>query len=502
MATVKKPKQPKGKRTPKRQLATNDQAIAQVNRAAPGDELGTTGLLQFAGLVEETYLRELRWPGAYAKYNEMQRRDPTIASLLNAIRLLARTAIWTVEPASSDPVDQQAAEFLEQCLGDMSVTIEDVTEDLLTAIPFGWSWSEIVYKRRKGPGAKVASQYDDEAIGWRKFAPRRQSSFYYWEFDETGGVQGLWQMIAMDPKSPRFIPIQKSIHFTAQRDAGNPEGLAIFEPIYEPWHFVKNLQIINGIGFERSFVGLPKFTYGTPDAPYTPQADDKALVAKTGKGLRVDEKAYIALPGQIGFELVTTSNPNATSLLDTIKQYRIWMLQVALADFIALGTIATGGSYALGQDKSELFLMAVDGWLDKLAHVDKLGVLNRYAVPRLFDYNTFEGITDYPRIKHSSVQKPNLPALSSYLSSLTAFITPNPDLEAELLRTANLPQAPEIGQGGPKPQTGVEEDAQSFDSRSGGDVGRMAEPHPQARGQRYWQMEFRRALGAFNEAMK
>lgn len=468
-----------------------------ADNAKPTDELGITGLRQFAGMVEETYLRELHYPQAYDKYNEMRRRDPTLASLLHAVKLLARPVTWTVEPASSQAPDQRAADFVAQCLADMSTTIDDVIEDLLSAIPFGWAWSEIVYKRRKGPKADPASKYGDGAIGWRKFAPRMQSSFYKWEFDAHGGTQGMWQWSRSDPKQ-RYLPIEKSIHFIAERDGNNPEGMSILESMYESWHFVKNLQIILGIGFERSFVGLPVFEYVEG---YEPSADDKALVANTGKALRVDEKAYVAAPANIKFHLETTTNSNAASLLDTIKQFRIWMLMVILADFLALGTVASGGSYSLGQDKSELFLMAVDGWLDKIAHPDKLGVFNRYAIPRLLSYNTFEGMSDYPRLKHSSVQKPNLPALSNYLQSLSAFIQPDAVLEAELRRMANLPPpdpdsvyTSPVASNTPKPQTG---DAQG-DAELAHDVPWRTRLKP--RGTRYFEMQFLQALKDFQSA--
>ncbi len=503
-------------------MANVDQQIAQAERAKPTDELGVTGLLSFFGQIEEAYLPELRWPAAYAKFNEMRRRDPTIASLLNAITLLARTTSWTVEPAGTTDPDKKATEFLEQCLADMSHTAEDAVEDLLTALPFGWAWSEIVYKRRKGPSADPASKYSDGAIGWRKWAPRRQSSFYKWEIDKNGGVQGLWQHVLITESGQsalNFLPINKSLHFTAQRDQGNPEGVALLEPVYEAWHYVKNLQIISGIGWERSFVGLPKFTYGTPVDPYTPTDDDKKIVERTGKGLRVDEKAFVALPGQIGFELVTVSNQNAMALLDTIKDYRVTMLQTVLADFLALGTSTRGGSYSLGQDKSTLFLMAVDGWLDKIADPDKLGILNRYAVPRLFSYNNFDGITDYPRIKHSTVQKPNLEVMSRYLAALTNYIVPDADLEDTLRKEGGLPPkaAPEqipgkqlpgnpntpnipagdAGKSAAGPETG---DQTAGDGAAAG--AQLADPHPPARGQKWFQVQWERLEGEFRKAMK
>ncbi len=403
--------------------------------AKPTAEIGESGLLHFHGQIEEAYIRELRYPQAYAKLNEIRRRDPTIASLANAVKLLSHTAIWSVEPAGSSDVDKRAAEFLEQSLADMSLTIQDAVEDFLSALWFGWSWSEIVYKRRKGPGSDPASKYDDGGIGWRKWAPRRQSTFYRWEFDDTDTVQGLWQMTRNGKQI--YLPIKKSLHFTPDRDMGNPEGMSVLEPVYESWHYVKNLQIINGMGFERAFVGLPVFEYAED---YTPTEEDRKLVAAIGRALRVDEKAWVGVPAGVKFRLETVTNSNATSLLDAIKQYRIWMLMVVMADFMALGVLSSGGSYSLGQDKSELFLMAVDGWLDKIAHPDNLGILNRYAVPRLFAYNSgFDGMTDYPRIKHSSVQKPNLPALADFLSALYNFILPDPNLEKELRSLANLP---------------------------------------------------------------
>lgn len=503
----------------------NDPRIAEAMQSKPTDEIGATGLVSFAGQFQESYLPELRWPMAWTKYNEMRRRDPTIASMLNAVNLLSRTASWCVEPGGNTDADKRAAEFVEQCLGDMSFTLDDAIEDLLTAIPFGWSWSEIVYKRRNGAKGDSESKYDDGLIGWRKFAPRRQSSFYMWELDETGGVQGLWQQITGDIKtSLRYVPIktksgcQKSLHFTAQRDMGNPEGLALFESIYESWYFVKNLQILSGVGFQRSFVGLPVFKYGTPENPYTPTDDDKRIVRETGRGLTNNEKAFVAVPGQIGFELMSVSNSNSSSMLDAIRQYRIGMLSVLLADFIALGTASTGGSYSLGQDKSELFLMAIDGWLDKIAHPDKLGLLNRYAVPYLVRVNGFDGVTDFPRIKHTSVQKPNLGALSAYLQSLSSYIHPDMVLESELRKMADLPEPDESTRfdNSPQPQPTPAGDAQNqpapqdtnapspemMDDETIPEDASMSDPQPNARGVRYWFVsEWNKLRDEFNAAM-
>lgn len=481
-------------------MALTDPNVKQsAETAQPTDELGISGVMQFAGMVQEAYIADLYYPRAYDVYNQMQRRDPTLRSLLNAIKLLARPTIWSVEPASSAEADQRAAAFVDECVLDLSTPLSATVEDLLTAIPFGWAWSEIVYKRRAGADGAAASNYADDKIGWRKFAPRKQSSLYRWEFDPNGGTQGMWQWARSDPKL-RYLPIEKSLHFVSERDSGNPEGMPLFEAMYEPWHFVKNLMILMGIGFERSFVGLPVFEYAEG---FNPGPDDKALVQDIGEGLRADERAYVATPANLKFRLETTTNTNAGALLDTIKQMRIWMLMVVLADFLALGTVASGGSYSLGQDKSELFLMAVDGWLDKIAEL-----FNRYAIPRLFGYNTFPGITAYPQLTHSSVQKPNLPALSAYLSSLQNFINPDMALEAHLRRMADLPKAEEPDAdggaatgGNAPPETGTQQaDAAKMARRAQWKRARVAEPP--ARGIGFYEIAFEKARREFEQELK
>ena len=118
-------------------------------------ETGKTGLLAFAGQVQEAYTSVLNWPAAYKIFNEMRRRDPTIRTLWNALILFARTATWYAEAGGKADGDRRAADFVQSCLEDMSHTVEDAVEDALSAVLFGWSWLEVVYKRRAGPEARA-----------------------------------------------------------------------------------------------------------------------------------------------------------------------------------------------------------------------------------------------------------------------------------------------------------------------------------------------------------
>jgi len=395
------------------------------------NEQGKTGLQQWSGMVQETYTPKLHWPDAYAVYDEMRRRDPGIRSMLNALMLLARTASWYFEPGGDrTDDDKRFTEHCEQCATDMSHTLEDAIEDALTSVWFGWAWQYVSYKRREGEGGRYSSQYDDGLIGWRKWSERRQSSFDHWDFDDDGGVQGMVQRPAPTYEEIE-VPIEYSLHFRGMRDGTNPEGWALGESVYEPWYFCKNLHIISGIGWERSFVGLPTFEYEE-----TPDADDPATVERVGKALVVGEKIWIAVPKGVKFHLETVRNDSAASLLEQIKYERRTMMQTLLADFLDLGTGQTG-SWALGQDKSVLFLMAVDGILDRLA-----AVINRFEIRnRLMVYNRryFPGLTGVPTLQHKKVEKPSLGPLGAWLQQVSAYLTWTELDETWLRQRAGMP---------------------------------------------------------------
>jgi len=395
-------------------------------------ERGSTGLMRFSGQVMEAYISKLHWPSAYAIYDVMRRRDPTVGAMEHALILLARTASWYVEVGGQRTADdERAAEFVEQCIGDMSHTIEDAIEDALGCVLLGWSWHELCYKRRQGARGKIASQYNDGLVGWRKWAPRRQSSYSHWEFDSAGGVEAMVQRAAptYDEVS---LPIGKALHFRGRRDGNSPEGKALLENLYEPWYFLKNLHVISGIGWQRTFVGLPVFEFEEK-----PDADDVAAVQETGEALAVDEKQYVSVPKGIKFRLEAAANSGAAALLEQMKYERRMMFQTLLADFLDLGTGQTG-SWALGSDKSQLFLMAVDGILDRMA-----SVINRFGVSRLMEYNrlAFPGMTGQPQLAHKKVEKPGMGQLGAWLQQVGQLLNWTEEDETWLRHRAGMPTA-------------------------------------------------------------
>src|SRR3990167_5653174 len=128
-------------------------------------EIGTTGLRQSRGIVDEEILRELQGLRGIRAYAEMQ-CDPIVSAGLTAIALLIRGAEWAVEPDTASDEDQEAADFLVSVRDGMTSSWADTIAEILSMLPYGWSYHEIVYQIREADGL----------VGWESLPIRSQDS--------------------------------------------------------------------------------------------------------------------------------------------------------------------------------------------------------------------------------------------------------------------------------------------------------------------------------------
>lgn len=414
-------------------------------------EIGVTGLLMSGGIPQDQPLRQLKGQNGVKVFAEMARFDSVIGAALFAIEMLARQAIWNVEAGGDSPQAEEQRAFVDEALDDMSHTWTDTLAEILSFLVFGWSWHEIVYKRRDGmksgqPGS--GSKYADGRVGWRKFAGRAQETRARFEMDEDGGVRALVQR---DPNGGQefVIPIEKSLLFRTTVAKGNPEGRSLLERSFVDWYFKKRIKEIEAIGIERDLAGLPvawvPAEITASDASSADQAryqSFKDLVAR----LRKDEMSGVVMPlvydqsGNKRYDLTLLTSGGARQV-DTdpiVKRYDQRIAASMLADFILLGT--DSGNRALSQDKSELFTIAMNTVLDEVAEV-----INRHAIPRLMVLNGW-GVEECPRLEHGGVERVDLDQLSNYIVRLAqagAQMFPDPELEGHLRDVAKLPAPPE-----------------------------------------------------------
>lgn len=419
-------------------------------RVAPQVELGATGLRRTSGYIDEEFLTQLRGRKGVQVYREMEQNDPIIGSLLFAIDRLLRHVQWRVEAASETAEDRKAAEFLEQCMEDMSHTWDDLISEILTMLPYGWALTEIVYKKRIGPwetDPTRKSQFTDGRTGWRKISLRGQDTLLRWLFSEDGSLRGMVQMSPPHYK-PVALPIEKCLLFRPNSVKNNPEGRSILRNAYRPWFMKKRLEEIEAIGAERDLAGMPVGRVPADylnAAPGSEQAKMVAAFKKMVKSVRRDEQEGIVLPTAydqdtkqplFDFELLSSGGSRAFDTSGIIQRYEQRMLMTVLADFILVGHQSTG-SYALHTDKSGLFRTAIDSIAQAIADV-----FNRNAVPRLFAINGWKP-EKLPKIVPNEIDPPDLAQLGAFMGQMAqagVVWFPDAELEKFIRSAARLPE--------------------------------------------------------------
>ena len=412
-------------------------------------EYGSIGQRRYAGIFAEEFLKELQGKRGIEVYREMSENDDVCGAIIYTIEMLIRRSTWSVQPGGDSAKDQECADFVESCMYDMQDTWTDTISEILSSLTFGWSYHEIVYKRRTCNVAdpRQNSKLTDGLIGWQKLPIRAQETLFQWEYDDRDNLLGMTQL-----PPPRYkmvtIPIEKALHFRTKSRKNNPEGRSILRTAYRDWYFKRRIQEIEGMGLERDLAGLPILT--PPEGVDIWNVDDPMMqiafqrAEEIVRNVRRDATEGLVLPFGWTFQLLTSGGRRQFDTNAIIERYDTRIAMSTMADFLLLGHQGVG-SFALSSDKTEMFSIALEAYLDIICEV-----FNNQAIPRVIAMNTehFGGITDYPKLAHGNVDAPDLKDLSAYIKELTGcgVILPDEALEDYVRETGNLPERMEAQQ--------------------------------------------------------
>ena len=430
--------------------------IAKAPALAPQfDSLGSSGLLRTGlqrGTVYEEFLPDLAGQRGPKIFREMRNNDPTIGAMFFAIENLIRQADWRIEGKND-----QTAEFVTECLEDLSIGWGSTVTEILSMLTYGWSWFEVIYKRRVGPAENdptKKSSFKDGKIGWRKFAPRSQDTLQEWVFDDDGEVSAMTQQAP-----PAFklveIPLSRSLLFNLGSQKGNPEGRSILRNAYRPWFFKRRIEDIEATGVERDLAGLPVI-YRSPDMAAAYDAEFKRII----RNVRRDEQEGLILPlvydeagnKMLEFTLLSSAGSRQMNTTAIIDRYDKRIAMTAAADFLLLGQQAVG-SFALASSKTALFATAIGTILKVIAEV-----MNQYAIPRLLAVNAMP-LEDMPKMVPGDIETPDLAEVGAYVTALAgagASLFPDDDLENHLRKIGDLPAKSEKSMAQPAPPAKAE----------------------------------------------
>lgn len=418
-------------------------AEKKIYGAPAFNELGRSGLRQSGGFIYEEFLPKLQWPRAGEIYQEMSSNDPVITAVLFCCRMLMRQVTWHVEPCSDSPQDIECASFVNSCKDDMSETWLDFVDELSTYFNYGFALHEIVYKRRLGANKNSSknSLFNDGRIGWRKLPGRRQTTLFNWAFADDGGLEGVWQL---SDGQRIFLPIKRCLLFRTTNVNSNPEGTSFLRGAYRPWYFKKHIEEVEGIGIERDLAGLPVIwapeglDLDNKDDPKAVEARNTAIKLVTS--IRRDRNDGVVMSNGWDLKLLSTGGTRQFDTNAIINRYDQRIAITLLADIIMLGADKVG-SFALAKVKQSLLATALDAQLSSVCEV-----LNRYAIPRLIELNSFPGITGFPKFVCDPVVAPDLNEIGNFIGKLANAkmpLFPDLDLENKIRSMAGFPPTEE-----------------------------------------------------------
>lgn len=421
----------------------------------PSAQLGVSGLRRFghgrAHIFSEWVASLSTLSQRMATYRQMA-TDPVLGTALRAIELLMIRTSWRIDPHNQTDEAKRIANHVEQCLfdDDMAMTWEETLLSVLSALWAGFSYHEIVYKRRRGKlrdDPFHSSKFKDDLWGIAGIEPRSQQTFQGWVYDpRTHRLLGVRQLAGPTFRET-FIPLSKALHFrTHPGHDDDPEGRSLIRNAYEPWFFAQRLRAIEGIGAERDLNGVPLAK--APASIFRQNATDaeKAMrraLEELVRNVKFAEKAGIVFPTArdkdgndlYSFELISAGSSRAFPINEIIQRNETHMARVLMADFMMLGS-SSAGSFALSADKTSLWQQAVDAVVDQLQ-----AAFNRQVIPRILERNRWEPRLA-PKLSASPVRRQDAAALAEFISKLTQTgltFWPDNALEDYLREVAELP---------------------------------------------------------------
>ena len=424
--------------------------------------LGVAGDNTYNGQIRaDEFLPELRGKKAIRKYREMRDNDSTIGAVMYATEQVLRDVDLKVMPANDSAEAKEEAEFVKSVLDDMDHTLDDHIAESLSNLSYGFAWFEVIYKRRNGPterSDKRRSKYSDGRMGVRKIAIRAPWTISRFDVDQqTGDVKGIYQD-GSSYNNSNYIPTRKSLYYRTTTINGDPAGRSILRNAYTSYEYVNNLQSIEAIAVERELAGIPVARIPAEYLSGDATASQSGFVNNLQSILRdvkFNEQGYIILPSDtypdkdgaptnqklVDVELMSSSGSRNIDIDPIVRRYQHDIARSVLSEFLMLGGGSTG-SYALSKSKTDLFLRALESYIQAI-----VDVLNKQLVERLWELNGLN-YDLMPTIVAGDVAPHDLREIAAFLRNLNGAdinVSDHPEVIQDLMDIAELRYDPEVG---------------------------------------------------------
>lgn len=399
-------------------------------------ELGGVGLKKAGGTILEESRRELRFPEANRTFRTMA-QDATIHAALSLFEMMISRVDWTpdlgIEP---DAAMKARGEFLQQCINDMDHTWRSFIQESTSALTYGYSVHEKVYRRRYWNNG---SKYNDGKIGLKKLPIRSQDTINKWLYSADGreliGVQqslsnvsdgGLryGNLVSLTGSGLIDIPRKKFMLFRVDAKRDNPEGNSPLRGCYNAWKYRTLIEEQEAVGVTRDMNGMP-----TLYLPPRYMSEDASAAEKTIyeyyksviRNIQNNEQSGLILPQAFDpeskqplfkFELTSTMGSKMYDTDAIIKRWDNKILMVLFADMLKMGQDQVG-SYSLAGAKTNIMAMAIEARLQEIADV-----INNDLIPQLFALNGERPDAELPKLQYGDLDEVDLDEFSKAIQRI------------------------------------------------------------------------------------
>jgi hypothetical protein len=370
------------------ELDEHSQAV-EPGRAVSAGQIQVGGETSFRRTRLTDYNPELSGKLAIEKYKEMK-NDSIVRSTLRMPKTPVISARWFWEPASSEDIDLEVAEFVKDNFEKwMNVSFYELMMQILTMLDYGVSVFEKVYdvinwSYAKGPNAGRGAG-GEQKVFLRKLAPIAVEQIEEFVYDDFGGPEAI--KIETETGS-EDLEIWKALIFTYDKENGDLWGNSVLRSAYKHWFYKENLYKIDAIQKERHGIGIP-IIHLPPNFTSKGPSNDKQMAELIGQSLRTNERAHVVLPPnwEVAFLKLEGQRVDA---LESAEHHSEKLYENVMANFMQRS--ATSSETNVQQ---EVFIKSARFTAEIMRDV-----INKYVVPQLVAMNwAAEEISGYPELR-------------------------------------------------------------------------------------------------------
>ncbi|MGG1219359.1 DUF935 family protein [Priestia endophytica] len=385
----------------------------QVDNTQPKEELTEEELLAEMSLYRNHYfdrysegIEEYSDPVGIDTYRKMYKQDAQVKAGLLALRLPILAKGYVIkDPIASDGWDnkindtEKQVQFLNYVFKNMKHSFDETLDQMLSAVPFGFSVTEPVYE-------KIREGKWKGKIGLKKAKVLNPTTVKF-KMNDYGDLIEVIQEIG---EKKIKIPMEKVIHFTHDAEFGSPYGSSALHAVHKHWYIKDQMYKFANMSYERNGSPLLVGTVKNKNEVGKMRRILDSILSRTG----------VAISGTDDIKVLDTTK--TMDFVGYINHHNTMILRGLMIPSLMLGNEGSGsGSYALGQSHFDLFLFRLQS-----IQRDLEKVINEKIIKKLIDIN-FGKQEVYPELQFKPLMDKDRDQLSDIFFKLVnaQIIEPN-----------------------------------------------------------------------------